>query len=195
MEFSTFFSIVWPSWMLLRTSRPFMHWLKIKKAAEMRKNYKAGEHLPLFEEEDEPTQEELEKSEKAKTWLLENTTEIKRLIEMSGIDRSNLPGMWVAKRGPQYESMIPRLDNLIDRGADADAFFDHLLPMVRGYYKNEMWKKINLVAWLVWLADLPHSIVLDSGMTINWWVGEIVNFLRLVYWLVLAGIFILLPWS
>ena len=159
--------------LLLRASVNAFYWRRMKKASAMRQTFMAAIQSSDMEQE-----------KKAKTWLLQNTTEIKRMVNKSGIRCPRIPKAGGAKASDKTEvPAFDPLDNLTNGGhLESDNILKRILPMASGHYKNEMLKNFNPIFWIEWIVFLPTAIVVASEMQSPARAKAILQFLQIVYW-------------
>ncbi|MEW8071871.1 MAG: hypothetical protein AB2826_15740 [Candidatus Thiodiazotropha sp.] len=165
----------------------FIDWRYLVKVCNKHKNYIDGSG--------EDVSKELKiLSGNAAEWLIENSTEIKRRVEKSGI--SNPMHSFMEPKGFGYvgQEHISTLDNILFLNADIQRSVVSVLKRSRGHFKNETIKSFNPLFWVEIIFFLPKAIVSASGIDASSKLADTgLKITQIIYWLVILGIIITNP--
>lgn len=143
---------------------------------------------------DSPTLEAKKLSNKAANWITENSTEIKRRVEKSGIDNPTHSFMEPKGYGYVGQERMTTLDNLLYLNNNIQRSAVEVLKRSRGHFKNEALRSISPVFWLEVLFFLPKAIVSASGVDTSSKLADIgLKITQIAYWVIIITAVILNP--
>lgn len=165
----------------------FFDWRYLVKICEQHKLYLQGAS-------DSVTPEAKELSNKAASWITENSTEIKRRVEKSGIGNPTHSFMEAKGYGFVGQEQMTTLDNLLYLNTNIQSSAVEVLKRARGHFKNETLRSINPVFWLETLFFLPKAIVSASGIDASSKLADTgLKITQIVYWGIIIIAVILNP--
>ena len=159
----------------------FFDWRYLVKVCDQHNQYLKGVGYSA-------TEEAKELSGKASNWITENTTEIKRRVEKSGIQNPVYSYMDAKGYGYVGQEQLSTLDNLLYLNQNIQSSAVAVLKRTRGHFKNETIKSINPLFWLETIFFLPKAIVSASGIDASSKLAETgLKITQIIYWLVILG--------
>jgi hypothetical protein len=151
-------------------------------------------HLYLQGAFDSSSPEAREISRTAGDWLTENSTEIKRRVEKSGISNPTHTFMEAKGYGFAGQEQMTTLDNLLYLNKNIQSSAIEVLKRARGHFKNEALRSINPAFWLETIFFLPKAIISASGINTSSKLADIaLKITQVVYWVIILTAVIFNP--
>lgn len=157
--------------------------------------FKAERQYSIFLEyanKEELSHDESEKCKKAARWLRQAPIQLRELYERAGIEEPKITQVVPKGLNHVETQYIPVLGNLTFVNQDIMNRFLNSLESAKGYYKYQAWQNLNPLHWIEVIAFLPQYLLkFFHHEKVGSWLGNLVNAIQLVYWLIAGTLFVL----
>ena len=132
-----------------------------------------------------PSEDEIKKSNKAGAWVNDNIMEIKRIVLKTGVADYVHTFMEPVGYGNVQQKTMSALDNILFKNIEILKEARDILHRAKGYYKVETLKCINPIYWIEFIVFLPREIIRYFSTTNDSKPTPVLtNIIQILYWLI-----------